>query len=305
MGFYFTLQYRRISRQLEAAGIHPVLGLLLLAVGFLGLSKYLFYKTEFAPWIFTLIALSTLLRLGSPDRNDQLRLVFGKLDYYRVRFLENSLAALPFVGFLLFERQFIFAIGLLPVALLLAMVKNQPALNIRLPTPFWKYPFEFIVGFRNTWWLIALSYFLCAQAIHVGNFNLGLFSLALCFLLGMSFYSKPERTYFVWIFAFDGPGFLRHKAITGLICVSILSAPVLIALYMAFPDKALVTTAVQAIGYCYLFSMVVAKYSAFPKEMNVPQGLLYGLSLWFPPMLLLVVPIFYIQSKRRLTSILG
>jgi hypothetical protein len=305
MGFYFTLQYRRISRQLEAAGIHPVLGLLLFAVGFLGLSKYLFYKTAFAPWIFTLIALSTLLRLGSPDRNDQLRLVFGKLDYYRVRFLENSLAALPFVGFLLFERQFIFAIGLLPVALLLAMVKNQPALNIRLPTPFWKYPFEFIVGFRNTWWMIALSYFLCAQAIHVGNFNLGLFSLALCFLLGMSFYSKPERTYFVWIFAFDGPGFLRHKAITGLICVSILSAPVLIALYMAFPDKALVTTAVQAIGYCYLFSMVVAKYSAFPKEMNVPQGLLYGLSLWFPPMLLLVVPIFYIQSKRRLTSILG
>lgn len=305
MGFYFTLQFRRIERQLEVSGIHPFLGILLLTLGFLAASKYLFYKTEFAPWIYALIGLSALFRLGESSRNEQLQLIFSRLDYYKIRMLENSLLALPFLFYFLYEQQFAFAIGLLPIALLMAIVKTRKVLNIKAPTPFWKFPFEFIVGFRNAWWAVALVYFLCAQAIRVGNFNLGLFSLALCFLLGMSFYYKPERVYFVWIFAFDGRGFIQQKIRAGLICMSILSAPVLFALLLAFPDKALFTSVVQVLGYFYLFSMIVAKYSAFPGEMNVPQALLYGLSLWFPPMLLLVVPIFYIQSKRSLAPILG
>ena len=60
----------------------------------------------------------------------------------------------------------------------------------------------------------------------------------------------------------------------------------------------------QALGYCYLLTVILAKYSAYPKKINLPQGILLALSLAMPPLLLVLVPFFYIQSKNRLKEIL-
>ena len=38
--------------------------------------------------------------------------------------------------------------------------------------------------------------------------------------------------------------------------------------------------------------------------MNLPQGILLALSLTMPPLLLALVPFFYIQSQNRLKEIL-
>jgi hypothetical protein len=48
--------------------------------------------------------------------------------------------------------------------------------------PLYKYPFEFTVGFRTNYFMFFITYFLAIMAIHVDNFNLGIFSLILVFL---------------------------------------------------------------------------------------------------------------------------
>lgn len=305
MNFYFTLQYRRMDRKLREAGIHPVLGMALFAMAFVALTEYLFSKTDIAAWIYGILAVSVLLQLGDKERNEPLQVIFSKQHYVQLRLVENGLTVLPFALYLLFKNHALIALGLIPISMALAAFNTRQRFRFVTPTPFKKFPFEFIVGFRKSWWLLAVGYFLTIKAIQVGNFNLGLFSLALIFLVGMSFYFKAEKEYFVWIFAMDVTAFLRKKILAALICISMLSLPILIALYSAFPEDIFTLIGFQLLGYLFLCSMVLAKYSAFPNEMNLPQAILYGLCLWFPPMLLIIIPIFYVQAKRRLKVIVA
>ena len=304
MKYYLILQYRRITRKLAESGIPTAIGVPLALAVFVALSRYLFYKTGWADWIYVMIAVSALFRLGDKERNEPLRRIFGKGQYLRVRLLENGLVALPFLSYLIYEKQFFIALGLAPLSAILALVDMRHNITLRIPTPFKQFPFEFIAGFRKSWWLIAIAYFLCAKSVEAHNYGLGLFSMLLIFMTGMSFYVKPERTYFVWIFSLGAGAFLRKKMIAAVICITILSLPVLVALGIAFTGISPITLGVQLLGYLFLCSMVLAKYSAYPNEMSVPQGILYALSLWFPPALLVVIPLFYTQSKRRLEPIL-
>jgi len=269
MKYYFTLQYRRTIRLLKELGIHPILAGFLCVIAFIGGSKFLFYKTETANWIYCFLTLGTLLNLGNKERNDRLKPIFSKKDYRLVRILENGLFIIPFIINLCYEKAFLFALGLIPVSIGLALFTNLPKIQRTIPTPFRKFPFEFIVGFRKTAFFIFLVYLLAIKAIQVDNYNLGIFSLAVLF------------------------------------CISILTLPLFIGLLGFYPDKIWITIAIQLLGYIYLSSMILAKYSSFPVGMNIVHGIFYGISIIFPPLLLVIIPIFYIQAKRRLTTILG
>ena len=73
---------------------------------------------------------------------------------------------------------------------------------------------------------------------------------------------------------------------------------------IGFPSEWMTTLLVYVGSYIILGSVVVAKYSSFPHEMNVPQGIMYALSLLFPPLLVVAVWVFYSKSKKRLEPIL-
>jgi hypothetical protein len=196
------------------------------------------------------------------------------------------------------------ALGLLVLSTILAIINFDKNLSRVLPTPFKRLPFEFIIGFRKSILFIILIYFVIFKAVQVDNYNLGIVSLGFLYLIFMSFYLKPEPSSFVWIFSNNVISFLKRKIIFALSCATLLSAPGLIAISIFFPHRFIISLAVCLVGMIFLISMILAKYSAFPKEMNLAQGILYGLSLWFPPMLLIVIPIFYKQSKRNLKPIL-
>ena len=305
MKYYFTLQYRRTIRLLEALGIQPLLAGFLCLVAFIGGSKFLFYKTETANWIYCFLTLGTLLSLGNKERNDPLKSIFNKQEYLGIRILENGLVTIPFIIYLCYEKAFFFALGLIPISIGLALFTNLPKIKRTIPTPFRKFPFEFIVGFRKTALFVFLVYLLAIKAIEVDNYNLGIFSLAILFFTSMSFYSKPEEEYYCWIFAMGPKDFLLKKVKDGLICSSILMLPLFIGLIGFYPDKIWITIAIQFLGYIYIISMILAKYSSFPGGMNIVHGIFYGTSIIFPPLLMVIIPIFYIQAKRRLTTILG
>jgi hypothetical protein len=67
-----------------------------------------------------------------------------------------------------------------------------------IPTPFINI-LEFTVGFRTNYFMFFITYFLAIMAIHVDNFNLGIFSLILVFLSCLSYFTNSENEFYVCI----------------------------------------------------------------------------------------------------------
>lgn len=289
---------------MAAAGIHPLPGCILAVALFVLLSEWLFLRAAYPEYVYGLLSLGLIAGLGERDRNDFLLFSFNAVQYYRIRMLENVLAIVPFMAFLAFKGKIAVATILFLSSVLLALVRIKRTAGFTIPTPFYRYPFEFIAGFRVSWPFLLPACFLAYKAVEAGNFNLGLFSLVLVFLIAATYYVKPEPVYFVWIYALDVRAFVLRKLLTALICATILTAPVFLTLLIFFPAEWGIIAGVQLSGYLLLFAIILAKYSAFPAEMGLPHAILFGLSLWFPPALLVVIPVFYHQARKRLNDIL-
>ena len=304
MKFYFSLQFKMLNRQLSDFGILPIIGYFLSLIAFIGLSYLLFYATEFASYIYILIAFGFISKLSDPHRNSFLKNCFSKKKYFQIRLLENLIIGIPFILFMFFRTQYLSAGVILIISGLIAFIDINSKYNYTIPTPFFRYPFEFIVGFRNTFFIFIGNYFLTFMAVTVGNFNLGFFSILVVFIICMTFYSTPEREYYVWIFSSNPKKFLYRKIMTAIIFSSLLTLPILISLSIFFPDKIGIILIFQCIGYILLSTIILAKYSDFPNKINFSQSLLLALGCAFPPFLLLLIPMFYSQSVYSLNKIL-
>lgn len=304
MRYYFEIQVKRLKRKFVELGINPYLGLTLATIIFFSFSKYLFYRTSYAKFIYVLVGISFILKLGEKNRNDHLTSIFPKKKFILIRILENIILAFPLLVYLLYEENYLMILVLSIFSILIAPINFKHNFNLKIPTPFKKFPFEFIVGFRKAYFLYMLSYFLCYKAIQVGNFNLGLFSLGVVYLISMLFFFRSENSYFVWIYSVNSKIFLFKKILSSFICSSIIAVPSFVILLFFFKTNYLLILGVVLFGLILLTSIIFAKYSTFPNEMNLPQGILYGVSIWFPPLLIITIPYFYIQSKRSLELIL-
>lgn len=304
MYYYFVLQERIVSRRLKEWGVAPILGYCLALVLFIILSFYLFFKTTYAAYLYSAIALSLLTTLSEKERNEFLKIHFSPLVYRQIRLLENVLLVLPFAFFLLYKAQFLFTALLLFIASLSSFANSGSRLNFTIPTPFYRFPFEYTQGFRQNWGLYFLAYFIAWKAIEVDNFNLGVGSLALLGILGLTHYGKAENEYFVWMYACNAKQFLYKKIGTACGYLVLSCIPLLLVLSCFFADKIWILLGVQALLNVFLLTLILAKYSAYPESMSLPQALLLGLSLWFPPLLLISIPLFYRRAVERLNLIL-
>lgn len=218
--------------------------------------------------------------------------------------LEHLLLQLPFILYLLYERKFYGAVVLFVGAIMLSFYKQQLELRQTIPTPFKRMPFEFIVGFRKTFILVLAMYPLVWQAIQVDNFNLALFCLIANFLIFTSYYFEPEKVFFVWMFNKDPNKFLLHKIGFGILSSIILSAPLCLILLLWDPSNWFLILGVEMIGLVIIVAIILAKYSAFPHQMNLPQVILFTLCVVFPLLLFFAIPVFYFQAKKRLRLII-
>jgi len=305
MNYYFRLQYTLVNRYIKDFGLHPWMGYLVGMAGFIGLSSYLFFKSELAVYLYPLIALALLLNHSNARRNEFIKSCYSRTEYFQIRALENLCIAAPFLAFLAFKQLFL-AAGVLGLGAGLAVFANtRQIFNLSLPTPFYKHPYEFIVGFRGTSLIVLFAFFLTLMSIVVDNFNLGLFALLLLFLISLSYYGSPEGSFFVWMHQRTPREFLFYKVKIALLHSSLLSLPVLISMLFFFIESWWIIFGVQFLGYLFLLCMVLAKYSNYPQQISLPQGILLGIGLWFPPLLIGIIPFFYSQSVKRLNSILA
>jgi len=301
---YFQLQYRMTNRHLTEFGLPPALVYLLSGLAFVGLSQYLFSKTEYAEWIYLFIALSVVSKLSKKRRSDFLKMCFPKISFYLIRLIENGIVLLPFIAFLSYQASIIPVILSIIIGIALALIDLNNTFNHSIPTPFYKRPFEFIVGFRSSFFLFVLAYALCIIAISVNNFNLGIFSLLLVFLLSSSYYSNPENEYFVWSYNLNSTQFLLEKIKTAMLYSSLMSIPILVLLGVFYLDQIDILLIFLFLGYTFLITIILAKYAAYPATMNLPQVVLIGICVYFPPLLIGVIPFFYIKSIKHLNELL-
>jgi len=301
---YFLLQFKMLNRRMIDFGLPLLIGYTLLPFVFILLSKYVFEKTEFANYIYGVLALSFVSKLNEPKRNDFLKSIFNKDKYTKLRVLENLIYCLPFTLFLIYKIQLSFSLILNFFVILITFFDFSTNLNVTIPSPFSKKPYEYTVGFRKTFYIFPIAYFLTYISVSVGNFNLGVFSMLLIGLTCFSYYSKIENEYFVWNYNLSSKEFLIEKTKTCLIYFTLLSLPIIIALSISFFREIDILIVFLLLCYSYLTTIIFAKYSSFPNEMNMSQIILIGLSFIFPPILLMFIPLFYSQSIKKLNTIL-
>lgn len=301
---YFGLQYRMTNRRFKDTGFEPLFAYLILTVGFIGLSIYLFRKTEFAEYIYLLFALTLIFKLSETRRTEFLKICFGETRLNKIRITENIICSLPFLIFLLYKQLFLSVLLLFVLTTILALVNFRTTLNFTIWTPFSKRPFEFTTGFRNTFYLFLTAYALTVIAVSVNNFNLGVFAMLLVFATTLSYYTKPENEYYVWTYNVDAKEFLFNKIKTAILFSSSLALPIAIVLAIFFHQNIGILLLFFLVGWAFLTCIIVSKYSAYPDEMNITQGILLAFCIWFPPILVVLIPYLFKKSENRLSSLL-
>jgi hypothetical protein len=68
MKVYFLLRFKMLNRKMIDFGLPLLIGYTLLPFVFVLLSNYLFEKTEFANYIYGLLAVSFVLKLSEPKK---------------------------------------------------------------------------------------------------------------------------------------------------------------------------------------------------------------------------------------------
>lgn len=293
-----------INRKFQDVGFNPQLAYILLTVLFAGLSIFLFQKTEFAIYIYLLLALTLLGKLSETRRTEFLKICFGDIQLKKIRIIENLIYSIPFFAFLLYKHLIGYAGLLWILTTILALVNFRTTLNFTIWTPFSKRPFEFMIGFRNSFYILFAAYALTIIAVLVNNFNLGVFSMLLVFITILSYYSKPENEYFVWIHNLKPTVFLLSKIKTALLFSSSIVLPIVLILAIFIPQNIGITLFFFLVGLAFLISVIVSKYSAYPDEMNITQGILLALCIWFPPILVVLIPYLFKKSENRLSNLL-
>ena len=292
------------NRRFKDNGFNPFFAYIILAVVFSGLSIYLFKMTEFAEYIYLLSALTIVGNLSETRRTEFLKICFGERQLRKIRITENLIYSMPFLAFLLYKQLFVSAGLLFTSTVILALVNFRTSLNFTIWTPFSKQPFEFTSGFRNTFYLFFLAYILTIIAVFVNNFNLGVFSMLLVFATTLSYYTKPENEFYVWTYNHNPRQFLFGKIKTAILYSSSLAIPIALVLAVFYYQNIGLILLFFAIGWAFLTAVIFAKYSAYPDEMNIPQGILLAICLWFPPVLIVLIPFLFRKSENQLSSLL-
>lgn len=301
---YFQLQFRLINRNFKDAGIAPLLVYLLMAFAFVSVSVLLFNKTKFGVIVYLLLAVTLVAKLSEIRRNDFLRFCFSAYEFRSLRIIENLIISLPFLFFLLYMQHYIFSVILILLTGTLALVDFRTTLNFTIPTPFSKRPFEFTIGFRNTFYIIIIAYLLVAISVIAHNFNLGIFSMLLIYAITLGYYGVLENNFYVWSYAMNARHFLFSKILTALLYSSYLVLPVSLVLGIAFSGEIGSILIVMLVGWFFNAFMIVSKYATYPGGPGIFQGVLIALCLSFPPVLIVLIPYLFRKSENRLGYLL-
>ncbi|MFP5471359.1 MAG: hypothetical protein ACLGGV_07160 [Bacteroidia bacterium] len=217
--------------------------------------------------------------------------------------LENLLISSPSLAIFSIDNNFPLIITTLFFCFLFLI--KIPSLKIRIATPFIKFAFEFIIGFRKTYFFILLIYLIFTVSILNNNYYVGIFSVIMlfeCIVLYQISYLEPK--YFLLNFYYTPAEFLLFKIKTSIYQSIILIIIPAIFLSIIFPNTIAPTLIVVTIGFFVVILSVIMRYSFYPDKMNSSVIAVIMISEWIPPSLVYLIPIMYSRAKINLKNIL-
>ncbi|MGX1640711.1 hypothetical protein [Sphingobacterium sp. NPDC055431] len=302
MKTYFNLQWKIICRSMKDFGlpwllIFPAIALVYIAFFYL-LRQYPYW----AAYLIFLLNFQALFSLAEYQRNDFLKMTFNNLDYYLIRILENLILSFGTVILLIIFGKLNLALVLLAIAVLFVFVSTNSLWSGTFPTPFRKYPFEFIIGFRRTWPLLIILYVLAYIGLAFGNQNLALFCMFCICICGTLYYQVIEPGIILWNQNRKPVAFLLHKFTRGIIQLSLLLLPIAIPLCVIFPEDITKALIVWGLGLFLIPFAICLKYAVFPRKVSVSESIVLGLCLAFYPLVLVIIPYYYYKAIQNLKS---
>lgn len=311
MKFHFTLEYKRLRRQIDELGFHPTLVFLFFGLLIASLIFYVRIMTEKPPVLVSLAGAASVSLVFRQKRTSFYGAIYTRKELIKTQSAEALLAAFPFFLILLssgFFMQTFLLFGVVILSPFLFMMSQRTSTTLQMPpvpTPFKKHPFEFIQGFRTIWPLYLVVFFVIYKAVEVDNFNLGLVSFLIALITMAFFFTKPEPISFVTIYVQNAKGFLWQKMKLAARNMLLLSLPFIILLLGFFPDEILLVTMSMVFGLLFTLTSLLGKYAYFPIEMNVIQSIALGLCLMIPPLVIAVIPVFYKKALANLNPLLS
>jgi hypothetical protein len=281
-----------------------VLGIPLLIALFVFLSNLLLQRSQSAALVLGFVPLYLALLRSERHRNEQLALIFAWKELRLLRLVENVIITMPFSLILVFNGTWHLGLGLLIIAGLLSLISLQPLISANLPTPFSSRPFEFARGFRMTIPLNIIVWILVVLAIWSENGNIGFLAILMA-VLGMMFnYAKLEPEMFVWNFKGSFRSFIWSKSKTLLLFGTFTLLPIVVLLSIFYSDLAFYFFLGIPISWLYLFMALLAKYSCFPKPMNLLYEIIYSIGILIPFVTPFLLVLFWRRAQSHLKTVL-
>lgn len=300
MKYYFTLQLKIAKRSVEEWGLP-----FWLAGGLLMGLMVLLYSVaqrfpQYALYGIVYLGLSMLLTNSTTDRINFLKSVFPQNTYIKIRIIEHTIILSPLL--LVSVICSFWWSGLLLIAFipLFAFWSGVEISGTRIPTPFTRFPFEFIILFRKMWFFYLLLYGIAIIGIVVSNFNLGIVMLALMCLISLQAYDEQEPTHVLWNYSMSISTFLKHKIIRGVSQLSLLILPLSISLCVFFPTHIHWVLIVWGGGSLLVVLSILMKYASYPRKINILDGFIIALFAVFPLLTLAIFPYYYKKANKNL-----
>ncbi|SMG06162.1 hypothetical protein [Sphingobacterium psychroaquaticum] len=301
MNYYFALQYRIAKRSIEEVGVPFWVGMLVL-IGLLIAGYFICQRfPDYADLLLLYTGTSFLLTQTGSQRIDFLKTTFPEKKFRKVRLCESLLYILPLVILAGLVGAW-FALGILPIAAYLFAMNTLTFQTRRsFPTPFRKYPFEFIILFRKFFWLFVALYGLGAIGIYVDNFNLSIFAAAVIILVAVGdAYSVIEPEEILWSNSRSPDRFLGYKIGRGAIQLSGLILPLLTLMSFFFREQTPWIALCWIIGCLLLALMVVLKYKSYPKPIGLIEGFSFVICIFIPILVFALFPYYYSKAKKNI-----
>ncbi|MGB3105847.1 hypothetical protein [Sphingobacterium siyangense] len=298
---YLKLQYRLLARHIKATGLPvPIAYLLLFGLCYL-IYYFLFQYPIFGCYAVILGNFQLLFLLTEKNRNDFLKNTYSKRDFHQIRIVENGLLTLPSSVILFLHSQWPYALLLVTLAVVFAFLTVR-AFGKSIPTPFAKKPFEFIIGFRRSYLLLLVVYVLAGIGFYVANSNLVLFCVICIALTCVFYYQLPEPIFYLWNHHHTPTVFLMRKFKRGILQCLLLVLPLLLLYVVIFPSD-LFNACIVLGGILLLLPFAITlKYVAYPREINFPEVFALALCFSFYPLILALLPFYYIKAINNLKN---
>ncbi|MCH7400250.1 hypothetical protein ACFOUP_07160 [Belliella kenyensis] len=219
--------------------------------------------------------------------------------------LENFIVSVPFLLALFLNGYRLACLVVILISVLVALLTAKFRPTRSFPTPFFNYPFEFQIGYRQHFFLILFSYLFVVfsnqeirQEVEWVVF-LGIFALI------STFYSeKIEDTSYIMLSKRSPRSFLLRKLGVSIFLTNMLILPLCSILIWSNFINLKDIIWVYFSGLLFLCFVILAKYIAFPNKINISQGAFIGLSVVLIPISIFTFPVFYFQAEKNLSRLM-